>query len=228
MRKIVPLSERWIISLKIDSVFSDCLPMNFKLFFIVWLIPSLAISQSIPCHLKKEKDGIKVYTCKTSGERFRMVRAVFELESTSLEKLENFLWDVDNYVNWQYRSIAAELLDKANSNEMTYRVEVDAPWPVENRELILNFKIKRDSLPNRLDIEIHSTRWDQPPPQGMVRVPYSKAVWLILKEGTSLKIDYWLQIDPGGLVPAWIVNMALADGPLETFKKLKDQVALRE
>lgn len=202
--------------------------MHSKLFFLLWLTPALTFGQFDHCHLKKDKDGIKVYTCKTDGERFKMVRAEFVLENTSFEKLEQFLWDVDNYVSWQYRALAAQPLIKRDKDVMTYRVEVNAPWPVENRELILRFKIHRENLPAWMDIDIQSVDWKQPPPHGLVRVPFSKAGWKIHQVGGSLKVDYYLQIDPGGFVPAWLVNMALADGPLETFKKLKDEIALRE
>jgi hypothetical protein len=202
--------------------------MKNLIVFILFSFPWIAIGQTENCHLKREKDGIKVYTCKTDGERFRMVRAEFVLENTSIEKLEKFLWDVDNYVSWQYRALAAQQLTKPDNDEMTYRVEVNAPWPVENRELILRFKIIRDHLPERMDIDIQTIEWAQPPPHGMVRVPFSKATWQIWRDGRSLKVDYWLQIDPGGYVPPLLVNLALADGPYETFKKLKDQIALRK
>jgi len=40
----------------------------------------------------------------------------------------------------------------------------------------------------------------------------------------GVKIEYELQVDPGGKVPAWLVNMFATKGPFETFKKLQQQV----
>jgi len=50
-------------------------------------------------------------------------------------------------------------------------------------------------------------------------------VWLIdPAPGNTLKIDYTLQLDPGGSIPAWLVNMFIANGPVETFRRLKKQI----
>jgi len=35
-------------------------------------------------------------------------------------------------------------------------------------------------------------------------------------------------VDPGGTIPAWIVNPLLAGGPLESFQKLRDLVMLEK
>src|SRR6188508_2435953 len=91
------------------------------------------------CALKKDQDGVKVYTCKSEGERFKSLRAEFTLENTSLDQLEKFLLDVPFYTKWQYNMIEATLLTRTSNQEMTYRTVVDAPWPVENRELIVKY-----------------------------------------------------------------------------------------
>ena len=79
------------------------------------------------CDLKKDKDGIKVYTCKSDSSKFRSLVAEFDLENTSLQTLENFLWDVDNYVNWQYNMVESGLIKRINDQVMIYRSEIDAP-----------------------------------------------------------------------------------------------------
>jgi hypothetical protein len=37
-----------------------------------------------------------------------------------------------------------------------------------------------------------------------------------------LFIVYFLEMDPGGSVPAWITNMFVAKGPYETFSNLAE------
>jgi hypothetical protein len=52
-----------------------------------------------------------------------------------------------------------------------------------------------------------------------------KAQWTItpLKDG-SLSLEYQLLVDPGGSVPAWLVNLAVVDGPFETMSALREKV----
>ncbi len=56
----------------------------------------------------------------------------------------------------------------------------------------------------------------------LVRVPFSEARWEVaMVNNKDLSIQYFLRIDPGGSVPTWLVNMAMAEGPYVTFKNLR-------
>jgi hypothetical protein len=43
-------------------------------------------------------------------------------------------------------------------------------------------------------------------------------------DSRTIKAEYTLYADPGGSVPAWLVNLFIADGPLESFQKLKEHI----
>jgi hypothetical protein len=58
----------------------------------------------------------------------------------------------------------------------------------------------------------------------MIRVPFFDGSWKINKGVNVLKVTYTLRIDPGGLVPAWLANLAMAEGPFVSFQKLKKQL----
>ena len=186
-----------------------------------WCITSQLSAQS-DCNLKKDADGIKVYTCKTENEKFKLLRAEFELNNITIQQLMNFLWDVKNYTTWQYNMIEAEMLSNSGREEMAYRSIVDAPWPVDDRELVLKVKVISDSLQTRIFIQNFS--YEKLPPEDVVRIPLFDAAWKIIPVGNKLKVTYTLRIDPGGAVPAWLANIALADGPYLSFKKLKNQM----
>ena len=193
------------------------------LFIFLFSIASLlSKAQVMPCDLKRNSDGIKVFTCKTGSEKFRLLRAEFVLTNISIQKLKIFLWDVPNYVTWQYNMIESELISSTGENEIEYRSLVDAPWPVENRELALRVRIEEQ--PSLTQIFIHSFDFKKPTPNDVVRVPLFDASWRIIQEGKNLKVIYTLRIDPGGSVPPWLANLAMAEGPFISFKKLKQQL----
>lgn len=152
-----------------------------------------------------------------------MIRAQFTLENISVETLKSFIWNVNNYITWQYNTIEAEMISNSGHDEMKYRSLVHAPWPVENRELVVNLRV----MPNdsaMTSILIHSFPYDKPPPDNVVRVPLFDASWKITPKGNMLNVVYTLRIDPGGSVPAWLANLAMAEGPYISFKNLKDQL----
>ncbi|MEO6633719.1 MAG: START domain-containing protein, partial [Mucilaginibacter sp.] len=60
---------------------------------------------------------------------------------------------------------------------------------------------------------------------GIVRVRSSKGLWVITPvKKNLLKVMYTLQLDPGGNLPAWLVNLFAAEGPMKSFQGLKSQI----
>lgn len=173
------------------------------------------------CNLKRDEDGIKVYTCKTEGERLKSLRAEFVLKNMTIDQLEVFLLDVPGYTRWQYNMVESKMLKKVSNNDMIYRTVVDAPWPVENRELIVRYTSSRDTEKQTMDIIIANDSYPYPENEDLVRVPSSYATWHISTQGNDLKVEYALRIDPGGSVPVWLINIAMADGPHHSFRNLK-------
>jgi len=193
----------------------------FSILFNFLIVPSF--SQDSNCNLKRDKEGIKVFTCKSDTNKFRTLTAEFILEDTSLDELESFMWNVDDYLKWQYNMKEATLLKKINDREMIYRSVVDAPWPVDDRELLVQFSVNK-KVPNQLSFFIYSVSYEYPLKEGLVRVPFSQANWDVTRMGNALLIKYKLNIDPGGYVPPMLVNMAMADGPYESFRNLKNLI----
>lgn len=189
------------------------------IFLLITYFPS--VSQVNNCDLKKDKDGIKVYTCPSDTSKFRSLLAEFTIENTSFEDLQKFLWNVDNYVNWQYNMVEASLLQKTDNQSIIYRSVVDAPWPVQNREMIVQLSFRKTEKTDQLFFTMQSVATDYPLSDDLVRVPYSQASWTVKRVNTTLAVTYQLNIDPGGYVPPMLVNLAMAEGPYESFRKLK-------
>ncbi len=176
------------------------------------------------CKLKKDKDGIKVYTCDDTESKYKSLKAEFLLEGVTSDELKLFLLNGDNYVNWQYEMTESKVLEQVNDHEIIIRTVVDAPWPVSNREMITHLKIN-SNLPGNLQIEVNTVKYDYPSKKDLVRVPFSKARWEVEKiNEKDLSIHYVLRIDPGGSIPTWLVNMAMAEGPYTSFRNLKQHL----
>jgi hypothetical protein len=142
-----------------------------------------------------------------------------------MEQLQAFMMNIENYTSWQYNMIDSKVIKKISDDEVIYRTEVDAPWPVDNREMVVKLKISKEEEPLQMNFSITSIPYDYPKRDGVVRVTFSQASWhVVAVDGNSLKVEYKLRIDPGGSIPAWLINMAMAEGPHESFKNLKEQI----
>jgi hypothetical protein len=178
------------------------------------------LAQTHECDLKKDKDGVKVYTCKSDTSKFHSLKAEFVIENTSIAELKSFLFTVPNYLKWQYNVMESSMLKKISNEEMVYRVMIHAPWPLANREMIVQFSaVLQDE--NHANFYINTIASDYPKNDDLVRVPFSQASWTITRKNNSLHCLYQMNIDPGGYIPPVLVNVAMADGPLQSFRNLK-------
>ena len=195
---------------------------------IGFVLPLLAITELASaqngCVLKKDKDNIKVYSCKEEDSKFKTVRAEFELNA-SIEEYIAIVTDIDNYKEWHYRVVNPRLLNKISNTELIYYTQISAPWPVSNRDLILRLKLERNTSTKALTVTLESIADYLPTVKNVVRVPasYSKMT-LTPIENSKLKAEYFIKVDPGGQMPAWVVNLVSTQAPYETFKNLMDRL----
>ena len=196
---------------------------SLYLLFLVLFLPMTGMTQP-NCELKKEKDNIKVYGCLVEGFAFNDILVELEVNST-MEKYISILLDVTHYNEWRYRELNHKLLKKISDSELIYYAQISAPFPLSDRDLVLHMKINQDSLPKILTVTIESMPDYIPPVEDLVRVPSSfSTMTLIPLSESRLKITCSVRVDPGGQVPAWVVNMFSTQGPYETFKNLSEKM----
>lgn len=190
-------------------------------------IHSFVMSQD-NCKLKKDDDGIKIYTCEESDSKFKSLRVETSLKGISFNELKSLLLEAENYTSWQYNMIESKELESINDHEIIVRSVIHAPWPVTNREMITHVNVAVEQSQHELTMAIKSIPYEYPLEKGLVRVPFSEATWHVKEESDNqLTVQYFLRIDPGGSIPSWLVNMAMAEGPYVSFKNLKEQLSTR-
>lgn len=103
------------------------------------------------------------------------------------------------------------------------------PWPVTNRDFIVKISILQDPVSKIITVLAENYPDYLPEKKALVRIRNSSGKWLIepLPNG-RVRVEYQLYVDPGGVVPASLVNMFLGKGPLESFKSLKKRVAMKQ
>lgn len=196
--------------------------MKFLIFISVWAFGLFNGLNQDNWELRRNENGIAVYTRKLSDASFKQIKVECELPGTT-SQLVNVLKDVVHHPNWVYATQKSTLLKKKTDNNYIYYTETDMPWPVTDRDLVAEAIIYPVTKSGQLRMEIKSIPDYLPVKKGFIRIPYSVAVWEISPlPGNKLKINYTFSVNPGGSVPAWLVNASVATGPYNTFMKLRD------
>jgi len=170
--------------------------------------------------LKKNENGIEVYTRKAASGNLKELRVICELEATR-EQLISTLKDIDNYNIWVYSNKKSVILKTEEPDKIIYYTQCHMPWPLKDRDLIVELNI--NASPDILNVVVKGLPDYIPKNDSYVRVPYSLAVWKVTDgPDNKLKVDYTFSVDPGGSVPSWLVNATLPIGPYNSFMKLRE------
>src|SRR6185312_17431798 len=202
-----------------------------KPFFMKRVIIAIFLSLSFTTlyatdwELKKDQDGIKVFSASVPNSNIKAVKVECML-TASPSQLVALLLDTKAHEQWVYSTKISYLVKKVSDLEQIYYSEIKMPWPITNRDVLVDFKITQDTMSRVISVNATAVSGYIPVKDGIIRVLLSKVNWSVTPVGNNqLKIEYTAQADPGGSVPAWVVNMFCDKGPFETFKKLRTMLA---
>lgn len=175
----------------------------------------------------KDKNGIKVFARKTQNSKFHELKIECEFEGR-ISQLAATLLDVDNHPRWAYNTVSTRIL-KASATDIIFYTELELPWPFENRDVVAHMTLTQN-FENKVMTVISQNVDDYiPVEKSIVRVKYSKVTWTVTPlNNARFKVEYRLQMDPGGSIPAWLLNLFISKGPFESFTKLKEEIQLPE
>jgi len=174
--------------------------------------------------LKKDQDGIKVYTGSVANSNIKVVRVTCTLNA-NVSQLTALLLDTKAHEQWVYNTKRSYLVKQISPSDLIYYSEISMPWPLTNRDVVAEMTISQQPGTKVVTVTANEVSQYVAVNKDKVRVPLSKVSWIVTPVGTNqLSIEYVGQADPGGSVPAWLVNSFSTKGPFETFKKLKELV----
>jgi hypothetical protein len=185
---------------------------------------SLILKSQENWELKTDKDGIKVFKSSDSRSKFDQLKLECTVNS-SLSCLVAALLDVSSYPKWVYHTRTSTLLKKVNDHELFFYEQIESPFGASDRDLVVVIRISQDPGTKVVHAIVKSVPDYIPEKKGYVRVPMSDEKWTITPiSKNACRIDYHLEIDPGGSVPAWLVNQFSQKGPYESFRQLRKHV----
>ncbi|TLV02156.1 START domain-containing protein [Dyadobacter luticola] len=178
--------------------------------------------------LVAEKGDIKVYNRLVPGSKVKALKAECVLNAR-VEEVVDLLLDIPAATKWVCHAKSCTILRKVSDREVFYYTEVSLPWPLDNRDFVTNLTISENPLTKVVTVEAPAVPGFLPEKKGLVRIKKSVSTWTITPVATEkVKVEYTLQVDPGGAIPAHIVNLFACQGPIETFTNMKKELQLRQ
>ena len=175
-------------------------------------------------HLVKEGEGIQVYTAPAGNSGRKFIKVSAELTG-SLQSVAAVFRDIDRQKAWVYGTGKSYLVQKEDDNNLLYYNETNLPWPVSNRDVVIRMRMEENPAERSLSILQEASSGKVPVSKGIVRVSHLWGRWLFREEKAgSLRVEYYLDVDPAGSLPVWVTNLFISKGPYQTLVKLRKQV----
>lgn len=206
-----------------------CLPETLDIRVIFYFYTACLLSISVPLQawgwdLAKEENSIRVYTRSVEGSSFKEYRSVMQIEA-SLSSLVALVDDIPSYPKWIHTCKKAIVLKTFNQTKSQIYTINNAPWPVSDRDAVALNEISQNDSTFVVTVNISGIPDLIPLKPGLVRVKKIKGFWRFSPlENGIVEVVYQVHNEPGGKIPAWLVNSIVVDQPFQTLLKMREQI----
>ncbi len=186
-----------------------------------------ALSDQIDTEWSKvsSDEGITIFSKIQSDRLMPILRAIGQIEG-SLFHVMAVILDNESSPEWVPNCTEShKIKDLDHGGALVYSV-TNSPWPVADRDSIVEthraiiqrgskYKISMQARPNVIPVV-----------KGRVRIPYSEIYFLLEKvDDETTKVEYGFDVDPGGMLPDWLIRSTIDNTLKATIRGLETQVA---
>ncbi|MFC2115845.1 START domain-containing protein [Bacteroidota bacterium] len=196
--------------------------MNKTQILVFFLILCISASSQTGWELKRDKNRIVVYTRESSGTTLKEYKVTAEIDSP-LSDVFNFLTDLEIRPTWVIKCIGLEIIDTVDGDKIHYHTSYDIPWPLMDRDLVVEAKFSYAEETGMAHLLTEYTELEFPLKDGVLRMPkYREEIFLERMADGKTQFRAEGFADPGGSLPAWVVNMFLVDGIYDSMIKTRE------
>ena len=198
--------------------------MNRVVFaIIIGLVAICTVHGQGEWKLRKESDGIYAYTRNIEESRFDEYR----VETTMKGNLKSFyalMKDFDSYPMFFPDTENIQILKDLPDEHVIY-IHTNAPFPAKDRDGVFRnvFSYSADSGLLRIDIACVNDGYV--PNKKLIQIQTCGGFWEVTeKNQDEIFIRHQFVADPGGKVPAFIINLKTVQNPIKTLKSMRDHI----
>ena len=173
--------------------------------------------------LSLDKDDFLIYTRQVDYSRFNEFLAEAKMNGT-IEEFKSIITDVDQYEAWMPDCKSAEIIERRGPDDITYHMKLKVPFPFSNRDIIQQLVLHEKG--GILEIDIINRPKKITASKKYVRMLQANGKWIvkeISEDEISIRFRYFA--DPGGDIPAWLVNSFIVKNPHITLSNIRERLA---
>ncbi len=174
--------------------------------------------------LKRDKEGIQVFTRKTAGHLTSEYKGVATVKAPMAGAIALFE-DTARMPEWLYQCTEFKEISPKNSGEKIFYFRQTLPGGAHQRDVYVSRVTARDPLTKTVTYTFFHIPGRYPVQINVRRMPYFKAVWRFTpRKDDTVAAEYQFEANPGGNIPVWLFDnvfyVDLAFYSLSRFKEL--------
>jgi hypothetical protein len=173
----------------------------------------------------EDDDGVRLWKLEVPGQDLPGFRGQTTIDA-SIDQILAVMLEWQKHPQWMYRCAESKLLQKTGDKQALMYNRTSAPWPVWDRDVIVQTEI--DRAPDNKLLTVTFKNVDsklKPVPDDTIRMPRLVGfykLWFV--SPTQTKVMYQVESDIGGSIPKWLAVRATKDLPRITLVKLRERV----
>jgi len=204
-----------------------CLSKAALALVAIWL----GFSFNTICHaagtweLVMDKDAIKAYVREVPGSDIKEIRAVFTLNAT-MENIGEVLRDIPANTKWIPYCKVSKLIEMIHRNNLKVYTGMDFPWPVKNRDLVVESNTRYELDAGRAIVNLKSIKDDRHPENDdHVRITEFTGKYILeYIERNKTGLIYTYRVDLSGHIPVYVMNFLGKYTLYDTFQGLREMI----
>ncbi len=176
-----------------------------------------------------ESDGIDICKRVAGRSKFFEFKAVGNLRGIMSEYVSAIL-DTADHPDWAPRCLEARNVEEINDREYIIYAVYAGIWPTADRDYSARVAITAEPDIPAVRVDIERVELPDTPPVATdrVRIPHMKSCWIFEQINQNFtRVELHAHVDPGGWIPAWLVNWGYRTIPFQFLKNLESQVDRR-
>ena len=171
------------------------------------------------------EENITVWQREVEGTSFVEFRGRGIVEEPA-SRVAAVIRNNERKTEWMHQCAANFAVEyKGPGHVIVYNRTASPFFLISDRDVVLD--VKGTIVPEKKMLRIafgNVVHTKVPPFDGVVRMPALHGFWELVEKGEKkTEVTYQVQADPGGALPAWLVNMVSKNIPLHTIGNLRKQ-----
>ena len=169
-------------------------------------------------------DGVIISMQPDEGRKVPRFRGVAEVQEP-LWHLVAVLGDAERTCEWNPALSECRTVRRTSDVDFRLYARLAAPWPIDDRDAVIESKLVSDATGDRVIASFRAVGDPGVPiPANVVRFPKLYGHYRLVRLGPRrTRVEYFVDADPGGMLPAWVVRFIVREMPVAAVAGLRQQ-----